>query len=104
MTRGCRSIPRYNLPPALVARAKRILRARTETEAIVRSLQEVAREDEIHRAVRRAGASCRRFGPCGDASHLCLHMAPIRHLGAVRPTHLFWPATASTEKRRARNG
>jgi hypothetical protein len=45
----------YNLPPELVARAKRILHARTETEAIVRSLQEVADEDEIARAVRKTG-------------------------------------------------
>lgn len=45
----------YNLPPELVSRAKRILHARTETEAIVRSLEEVAHEDDIHRAVRRAG-------------------------------------------------
>ena len=45
----------YNLPPKLIARAKRILHARTETEAIVRSLQEVAHEDEIHRGVKRAG-------------------------------------------------
>jgi hypothetical protein len=51
----------YNLPPDLVARAQRILKARTETEAIVRSLEEVAHEDEIHRAVERAGGRLRRF-------------------------------------------
>jgi hypothetical protein len=45
----------YNLPPELVARAKRLLHARTETEAIIRSLQEVADEDEIARGVRKAG-------------------------------------------------
>ena len=45
----------YNLPPELVSRAKQILRARTETEAIVRSLEEVTHDDQIHRAVRRAG-------------------------------------------------
>jgi hypothetical protein len=45
----------YNLPPELVARAKRILRARTETEAIVRSLEEIAHEEEIARAVKRVG-------------------------------------------------
>jgi hypothetical protein len=53
----------YNLPPALVARAKRILRARTETEAIVRSLEEVSREDEIHRAISRAGGKLPAFRP-----------------------------------------
>lgn len=45
----------YNLPPELVTRAKRILRVRTETEAIVRALEEVANEDAIHRIVRRMG-------------------------------------------------
>ena len=45
----------YNLPPELIARAKQILQARTETEAIVRSLEGVAYEDEIHRAVKRIG-------------------------------------------------
>ena len=45
----------YNLPPALVARAKRILHVRTETEAIIRSLEVVAQEEEIHRAVKRTG-------------------------------------------------
>lgn len=45
----------YNLPPALIARAKRILHARTETEAIIRSLEEIAHEDEIHRALKRTG-------------------------------------------------
>ena len=44
----------YNLPPKLIARAKRILHARTETEAIVRSLQEVAHEvDPPWREARR---------------------------------------------------
>jgi hypothetical protein len=42
----------YNLPPRLVVRAKRILRARTETEAIVRSLEEVAFRDDVERALR----------------------------------------------------
>jgi hypothetical protein len=45
----------YNLPPALVSRAKRILKVRTETEAIVRSLEEVAFMDEVARAVRATG-------------------------------------------------
>jgi hypothetical protein len=53
----------YNLPPDLVSRAKQILHARTETEAIVRSLQEIAYEDEIHRAVRRVGGRARGFRP-----------------------------------------
>lgn len=37
----------YNLPPKLVKQVKRILHAKTETEAIVRSLQEVAFMNEL---------------------------------------------------------
>lgn len=51
----------YNLPPELVARAKRILDVRTETEAIVRSLEEVAFADEVERSVRRAGGKLPDF-------------------------------------------
>ncbi len=42
----------YNLPPRLVSRVKRIMRVKTETEAIVRSLEEVAFVAEVERAVR----------------------------------------------------
>jgi len=45
----------YNLPPALVSRAKKVLHARTETEAIVISLREVAFLDDVERALRRTG-------------------------------------------------
>ena len=51
----------YNLPPALVSRAKRILNVRTETEAIVRSLEEVAFMDEVERSVRKAGGKLPDF-------------------------------------------
>ncbi len=53
----------YNLPPQLVARAVRILDARTETEAVVRSLEEVVHEEKIHRAVKRAGGRLPKFIP-----------------------------------------
>ena len=53
----------YNLPPELVARAKRILKASTETAAIIRSLEEVTHEDEIHRAVRRSSGRLPGFSP-----------------------------------------
>jgi hypothetical protein len=53
----------YNLPPDLVARAKRILKARTETEAIIRSLEELMHEDAIHRVVRRSGGRLPDFRP-----------------------------------------
>ncbi len=45
----------YNLPVKLITRAKRVLKAKTETEAIVRSLEEVTFMDEVERAVRAAG-------------------------------------------------
>lgn len=62
MPRQLRTVKKtYNLPPDLVARAKRILRARTETEAIVRALQAVADDDQIWRAVKRAGGSLPHF-------------------------------------------
>ncbi len=51
----------YNLPPALVSRAKRILKARTETEAVIRSLEEVAFMDEVERAVRATGGRIPKF-------------------------------------------
>jgi hypothetical protein len=53
----------YNLPPALVSRAKRILKARTETETIVRSLEEVAFAEEVERAIRAAGGRIPKFEP-----------------------------------------
>jgi hypothetical protein len=53
----------YNLPPALVSRAKRILKVRTETEAIVRSLEEVAFAEQVERAVRGAGGRIPKFEP-----------------------------------------
>lgn len=45
----------YNLPPKLVDRVRRILKVRTETEAIVRCMEQVAFMDEVERVVRRAG-------------------------------------------------
>ena len=51
----------YNLPPELVSRAKRILKVRTETEAIVRSLEEIAFMDEVERAARGAGGKLPDF-------------------------------------------
>ena len=53
----------YNLPRALVSRAKRILKTRTETEAIVRSLEEIAFAEEVERAVRASGGRIPKFDP-----------------------------------------
>ncbi len=53
----------YNLPPDLIARVKRILRARTETETIVRALQEMAFMDEIDRASRATSGKIPDYKP-----------------------------------------
>ena len=51
----------YNLPPRLVRHVKQILEAKTETEAIVRSLQEVAFMDDLHRAVRATASKLKKY-------------------------------------------
>lgn len=51
----------YNLPPDLIERARRIFRVRTETEAIVRSLEEIAHEDDVQRMIRRTAGRLPRF-------------------------------------------
>jgi hypothetical protein len=51
----------YNLPPRLVRQVKQILQAKTETEAIVRSLQEVAFMDELAAAVRSTGGKLPKY-------------------------------------------
>jgi len=53
----------YNLPPDLIARAKRVLKARTETEAIVRSLREVAFLDDVERALRATSGRLPGYRP-----------------------------------------
>ena len=53
----------YNLPPRLVRHVKQILKAKTETEAIVRSLQEVAFMDELHGAVRATAGKLPKYQP-----------------------------------------
>ncbi len=50
LKRAARVKKTYNLPPDLIARVKRIFRARTETEAIVLALREMAFMDEVVRA------------------------------------------------------
>ena len=53
----------YNLPPRLLARVRRLLKVRTETEAIVRSLEQVAYMDDVERAVRKAGGQIPDYRP-----------------------------------------
>ncbi len=53
----------YNLPPALVEHAKRIFNVRTETEAIVRSLEEHVFMQKVERAVRATAGRLPDFKP-----------------------------------------
>jgi hypothetical protein len=53
----------YNLPPGLIRRARRVLKAKTETEAIIRSLQEVAFMDDVERAVRATAGALPKYRP-----------------------------------------
>jgi len=53
----------YNLPPDLIARVKRIFRARTETEAIVLALREMTFMDEVDRALRSTSGKIPDFKP-----------------------------------------
>lgn len=53
----------YNLPPELVLRAKRVLKARTETEAIVISLEDAVFMSEVEKAVRASSRALPKFRP-----------------------------------------
>ena len=53
----------YNLPPRLIARAKRVFRVGTETEAIVRSLEDTVFMNEVERAIRATGGRLPQFRP-----------------------------------------
>lgn len=53
----------YNLPPNLVRRVKKVLHAKTETEAIVRCMEQVAFMDDVERAVRETSGVFPDFKP-----------------------------------------
>jgi hypothetical protein len=53
----------YNLPSELVRRAKRVLKARTETEAIVISLEDAVFMSDVEKAVRSASHALPKFRP-----------------------------------------
>lgn len=53
----------YNLPPDLIARVKRIFKARTETEAIVLALREMTFMEEVERAIRGTSGKLPNFKP-----------------------------------------
>ncbi len=53
----------YNLPPDLVRRVKKVLHAKTETEAIVRCMQQIAFMDDVERALRETDGAFPDFKP-----------------------------------------
>lgn len=53
----------YSLPRALVRRVKKVLGAKTETEAIMRCMSEVALMDDVERAVKETGGRFADFQP-----------------------------------------
>jgi hypothetical protein len=53
----------YDLPPDLVKRVKKVLDARTETEAIILCMNEVAFMDDVERVVKETGGKLPGFRP-----------------------------------------
>lgn len=53
----------YNLPPDLVKRVRKVLDAKTETEAIIRCMSEVAFMADVERAVKKTGGNFPDFRP-----------------------------------------
>jgi hypothetical protein len=53
----------YNLPPELVQRAKRVLKARTETEAIVISLEDAVFMFDLEKAVLSSSRALPKLRP-----------------------------------------
>jgi len=53
----------YNLPPDLIARVKKIFRAKTETEAIVLALQEMSFMDEVVRTLHTTSGKIPDYKP-----------------------------------------
>ena len=53
----------YNLPQDLIARVKKILGAKTETEAIVLALREMAFMEDVDRALRNSSGKLPKFRP-----------------------------------------
>jgi hypothetical protein len=61
--RAARVKKTYNLPPDLIARVKRIFRAKTETEAIVLALQEMTFMDDVDRTLRTTSGKIPDYKP-----------------------------------------
>ena len=53
----------YNLPPDLIARVRRIFKAKTETEAIILALKEMTFMEEVTTALRATSGKIPNFKP-----------------------------------------
>lgn len=53
----------YNLPQELIAHAKRHFGVRTETEAIIRALEQIAYMDRVEKAVRATAGKLPLYKP-----------------------------------------
>lgn len=53
----------YDLPPDLVKRVKKVLDAKTETEAIILCMNEVAFMDDVERALKGTGGKLPSYRP-----------------------------------------
>ena len=53
----------YNLPPDLIARVRKIFKAKTETEAIVLALREMTFMEEVGQALRSTSGKFPHFKP-----------------------------------------
>lgn len=53
----------YNLPPDLISRVRKIFKVRTETEAVILALREIAFMEEVERAHRTASGKLPTFKP-----------------------------------------
>ena len=53
----------YNLPAPLIERVRRFFKVRTETEAIIRALEEIAFMERVDRAMKETSGAFPRFKP-----------------------------------------
>jgi hypothetical protein len=53
----------YDLPPDLVTRVKKVLDAKTETEAIILCMNEVAFMGDVERALKETGGKLPSYRP-----------------------------------------
>ena len=53
----------YNLPKDLIALMKKHFKAKTETEAIILAMKEIAYMDRVEKAVLSAGGKLPRYKP-----------------------------------------